>query len=97
MITRLGKVLGSIINKNQATFIPNQHIQDHILIAYDLIKGYSTKGGMPSCMLQMGLQKTCDMVEWSALESILKEHSFREKNYQLGYANYHQYVLQIQN
>ncbi|KAI5405158.1 hypothetical protein KIW84_052077 [Lathyrus oleraceus] len=45
MITRLGKVLGSIINKNQATFIPNQHIQDRILIAYELIKGYPTKGG----------------------------------------------------
>lgn len=44
-----------------------------------MVKGYSTKGSMPRCMLQMDLQKAYDAVEWSALESILKELSFLKK------------------
>lgn len=43
------------------------------------IKGYNTKGGPPRCMLQMDLQKACAIVEWCALEAILKEPSFPNK------------------
>lgn len=43
-IIRLGKVLNSNVNNSQAAFASNQHIQDHILLAYELIMGYSTKG-----------------------------------------------------
>lgn len=59
----MSKVLGSIIDESQATFVPRKYIQDHILLAYELIKGYNTKGGPLRCMLQMNLQKACDVVE----------------------------------
>lgn len=75
MSTRLGKVLSSVLHQSQAAFIPGQRIHDHILLAYELIKGYNTKGGTPRCMLQMDLQKAYDSVEWSALEAILNELS----------------------
>ncbi|PNX56602.1 ribonuclease H, partial [Trifolium pratense] len=67
------KVLGSIVNLSQAAFVPGQHIHDHILLAYELIRGYSRKGGTPKCMLQLDLQKAYDTVDWHALQHILRE------------------------
>ena len=68
---RLSKVLGSIISNNQAAFVPSKTIHDHILLAYELIKGYSQKGGMPRCMIQMDIQKAYDSVDWNSLKVIL--------------------------
>lgn len=48
-------------------------IHNHILLAYELLKGYSRKGGTPRIMIQLDLQKAYDMVDWSAIESILRE------------------------
>lgn len=76
MTKRLSKVIASIIDMSQAAFIPGKHIQDHILLAYDLLKGYNNKYGPPKCMIQMDLQKAYDSVEWIALENILKEMNF---------------------
>lgn len=70
---RMGRVMDSIVGKNQAAFVPGQKIHNHILLAYELIKGYSRKGGTPRCMMQIDLQKAYDMVNWDALECILKE------------------------
>jgi hypothetical protein len=70
---RLSKVLGSIISTSQAAFVPGQHIHDHILLAYELIRGYSRKGGTPKCMMQLDLQKAYDTVDWHALQHILRE------------------------
>jgi hypothetical protein len=61
---RLSRVLGSIISTSQAAFVPGQHIHDHILLAYELIRGYSRKGGTPKCMMQLDLQKAYDTVDW---------------------------------
>lgn len=47
MSNRLGKVLNCIVSRNQAAFVPGQKIQDHVLLAYELIKGYNRKSGMP--------------------------------------------------
>jgi hypothetical protein len=73
---RLSKVLSSVINLSQAAFVPGQHIHDHILLAYELIRGYSMKGGTPKCMLQLDLQKAYDTVDWYALQHILTEIGF---------------------
>lgn len=54
-------------------FVPGQQIHNHILLAFELIKGYSRKGGTPRCMMQIDLKKAYDMVHWDALECILKE------------------------
>ncbi|XP_058755938.1 uncharacterized protein LOC131629159 [Vicia villosa] len=70
---RLAKVIGSIVIHNQAAFVPGQQIHNHILLTYELLRGYSTKGGVPRCMIQLDLQKAYDMVDWGALELIMKE------------------------
>ncbi|CAK8573250.1 unnamed protein product [Lathyrus sativus] len=79
MANRLGKVLISIIHSSQDAFVPGKNIHDHILIAYELIRGYSATNGATKCMLQMDLQKAYDTVEWIALENILKELNFPQK------------------
>lgn len=76
LTTRPSKVLPRIVNESQATFIPGQQIHNHILLAYELLRGYGRKTGAPKCMLQMDIQKAYDTVEWCALESILRELSF---------------------
>lgn len=50
--------------------------KDHVILAYELIRGYSAKGGAPMCMLQIDIQKAYDSVEWRAIEDILVELSF---------------------
>ncbi|CAL5213793.1 unnamed protein product [Lathyrus oleraceus] len=44
LTARLCKVIGSIVGSCQATFVPGQQIHNHILLAYELTKGYSKKG-----------------------------------------------------
>ncbi|XP_058757171.1 uncharacterized protein LOC131630409 [Vicia villosa] len=73
MTKRLGQVLPSIIDVNQSAFIPGQVIHNHIMLAFELLRGYNRKGGTPRCMLQLDLQKAYDMVDWFAMEQILQE------------------------
>ncbi|CAK8533160.1 unnamed protein product [Lathyrus sativus] len=70
---RLGSVLPSVISHNQAAFIQGQNIHNHIMLATKLIKGYTRKGGTRRIMMQVDLQKAYDMVNWKALEFIMKE------------------------
>ncbi|XP_058726565.1 uncharacterized protein LOC131597923 [Vicia villosa] len=73
MTKRLGTVLPSIVSLNQSAFIPGQVIHNHIMMAYELLKGYTRKGGPLKCMLQLGLPKAYNMVDWNALETVLHE------------------------
>lgn len=79
MANRLGKIIGSMEDASQTAFIPGQHIHDHTILTYQLIKGYSAKSGFPRCIIQMDIQKMYDSVEWSALKDILIELSFPKK------------------
>ncbi|XP_058759182.1 uncharacterized protein LOC131632454 [Vicia villosa] len=64
----------SIVNVSQAAFIPGQHIQDHIMLAYELIRGYSAKNGPPRCMIQMGIKKAYDSVDWYKVNNELSDN-----------------------
>ncbi|XP_058782964.1 uncharacterized protein LOC131657602 [Vicia villosa] len=73
LTTRLGGVLGTIIRKFQAAFVPGQKIHNHIFLAAELLKDYNRNNGTLRCMVQLDLQKAYDMVDWGSLESILQE------------------------
>lgn len=73
MTKRLGHVICSIISPNQAAFITGQQIHNHILLAYELIKGYSINRGPPRCMVQIDRQKAYDMLSWRALQYSMQE------------------------
>ncbi|XP_058777123.1 uncharacterized protein LOC131651479 [Vicia villosa] len=49
------------------------------MLAFELVRGYNRKGGTPRSMLQIDLQKAYDMVDWSSLETVLKELGFPMK------------------
>lgn len=59
----MGKVLNNIVDQNQAAFVVCQSIHNHILLNYELIKGYSRHGGIPRCMVQMDTQKAYDTID----------------------------------
>ncbi|XP_021769724.1 uncharacterized protein LOC110733966 [Chenopodium quinoa] len=69
-------VLYEIIDDSQAGFIPGKHIEHNILLATELIKGYSHKNITPRCMIKIDLKKAYDSVEWGFLESAMVELSF---------------------
>lgn len=61
---------------NQVAFFKGQKIHNHILLTYELIKGYDRKGGTPRYFMQVDIQKAYDTADWSALECILNEVGF---------------------
>lgn len=73
LANRLSKVLGSIVGANQAAFVKSHNIHNHILLSYELIKGYERKQISPRCLMQMDIQKAYNTVDWNALETILNE------------------------
>ena len=68
---RLASVIGEVVNEAQAGFIPGKHIGDNILLATELIKGYSQKFLSPRCMIKVDLRKAYDSIEWSFLQCML--------------------------
>ena len=73
---RMAVVIGEVINEAQAGFIPGKHIGDNILLATELIKGYSQKAVSPRCMIKVDLRKAYDSIEWSFLQCMLSELGF---------------------
>ncbi|CAK8536977.1 unnamed protein product [Lathyrus sativus] len=51
LTNRLGAVISSMVNHNQAAFVPGQNIHQHIMLATELLKGYNRKGGTPRIMI----------------------------------------------
>lgn len=79
MTNRLSSMLNKVIHPSQAAFLKGQIIQNHILLAFELMRGYSRKGGTPRWMMQLDLQKAYDMVDWTSLEGIHYEIGIPKK------------------
>ncbi|GJZ46414.1 RNA-directed DNA polymerase, eukaryota, reverse transcriptase zinc-binding domain protein [Tanacetum coccineum] len=79
LTNRIKNGLSKIMNINQSAFIPGRHIQDNILIAQELLRGYNRKNRPKRCAMQIDIQKAYDTVNWSFLESILVKFGFPQK------------------
>lgn len=51
LTNRLGNMLNHIIHQSQADFLKGQVIQNHILLAFELMIGYTRMGGTFRCMM----------------------------------------------
>lgn len=60
---RLGRVIGSIVQGNQSAFVPGHCLHEHIMLAYELIRGYTRKDSTPRCMMHIDLQKAYDTID----------------------------------
>nr|GEZ48049.1 hypothetical protein [Tanacetum cinerariifolium] len=61
IVNRLKEGLSSIINCNQSAFIPGRQISDNIVLAQELVNGYSCKGGAKKCAFKVDIEKAYDM------------------------------------
>lgn len=79
LTARMQSVVGNVVNCAQAGFIPGRSIADNILLASELIKGYSRKNSSPGCMMKVDLKKAYDSIEWPFLKTMLSELGFPER------------------
>lgn len=73
---RLHSVINEVVNPSQAGFIPGRAINDNILLATELIKGYNRRHVSPRCVIKVDIKKAYDSVEWHFLEQVLMELNF---------------------
>ncbi|GKA67747.1 RNA-directed DNA polymerase, eukaryota, reverse transcriptase zinc-binding domain protein [Tanacetum coccineum] len=78
LTNRIKDGLSKVISLNQSAFIPGRHIQDNILIAQELLKGYNRKNGAKRCAMKIDIQKAYDTVNWEFLRSSLTLVGFHE-------------------
>nr|GEU89886.1 histidine kinase 3 [Tanacetum cinerariifolium] len=79
LTNRIKSGLDKIVHINQSAFIPRRHIQDNILIAQELLRGYNRKNGPKRCAMQIDIHNAYDTVSWSFLAEILGKFGFHKK------------------
>nr|GEW08179.1 RNA-directed DNA polymerase, eukaryota, reverse transcriptase zinc-binding domain protein [Tanacetum cinerariifolium] len=76
LTNRIKSGLDKIVHINQSAFIPGRHIQDNILIAQELLRGYNISNGPKRCAMQIDIQKAYDTVSWNFMEKALLGFGF---------------------
>ena len=72
-------MIGKVIDQAQSKFIPGRQMADNILLAVELIKGYSRKNNSPRCMNKMDMRKAYDSISLVLLFSVMEEMGFPSK------------------
>ncbi|KAL5137396.1 Transposon TX1 uncharacterized protein [Glycine soja] len=55
LTSRLSAIINSVVEDTQSAFIPGRNIQDNILLAQELVRGYGRKNVSPRCLVQMDI------------------------------------------
>lgn len=76
LTNRLAAVIGEVVDAAQAGFIPGKNIADNILLATELMKGYTHKYISPRCLIKVDLKKAYDSIEWCFVKKVLEELCF---------------------
>ncbi|GKB52890.1 RNA-directed DNA polymerase, eukaryota, reverse transcriptase zinc-binding domain protein [Tanacetum coccineum] len=69
---RIKPGLHKLVDLNQSDFIQGRVIQDNILIAQELLKGYDRKNGINKCCFKIDIAKAYDTVDWCFLVLMVK-------------------------
>lgn len=67
LASKLKVVLPDLISLNQSAFIPGRLLVENVLLATELINGYSWKNVSSRAMLKVDLRKAFDSVKWDFL------------------------------
>ncbi|GJV82645.1 RNA-directed DNA polymerase, eukaryota, reverse transcriptase zinc-binding domain protein [Tanacetum coccineum] len=76
LTSRIKAGLSKIVSMNQSAFLPGRHIQENILIAQELLKGYNRKSGPRRCAMKIDLQKVYDTINWDFIQDVLTAVGF---------------------
>ncbi|WJX46310.1 Amidase 1 [Trifolium repens] len=75
---RLGKVMNSIISKNQSAFIKGRHLADGVVVANEVID--LAKRSKKECLVfKVDFEKAYDSVSWTFLDYMLRNVGFGDK------------------
>lgn len=55
-------MISTVVDLIQAVFMLGRNVSDNILLAIELIKGYTTNNIFPRCMLKVDLKKAYDSI-----------------------------------
>lgn len=69
--SRLRLVLGDIINQAQGVFVSNRSILHNVLLCQDIVKHYTRKQCLPSCLPKIDLRKAYDTMDWLFIRDML--------------------------
>lgn len=75
LATRLSKVIGEVISRNQSTFIGDHNILDGVLVANEVVDE-ARKEIKQIFIFQINFEKAYDSVSWSYLLGMLKLLNF---------------------
>lgn len=81
LVTRLKRILPTIISETQAAFIEGRLIQDNILIAHELLHALNSnnKCSEEFIAVKTDISKAYDRVEWSFLKMAMETFGFSEQ------------------
>nr|XP_016475753.1 PREDICTED: uncharacterized protein LOC107797384 [Nicotiana tabacum] len=68
------RVVDYLVGPTQSAFIEGRNILDNVIVAHELVKGYSQKGVSPRCMVKVDIRKAYDSVNWNFLKMVLLEY-----------------------
>ncbi|XP_009772130.1 uncharacterized protein [Nicotiana sylvestris] len=73
LTARLKMVVDCLVGPSRSAFIEGRNILDNVILAHELIKGYTQKAVSPRCMIKVAIRKAYDSVEWSFLSYLMME------------------------
>ena len=71
LANRLKICLPYIISANQSAFVPQRLMAENILVAHDIIKGYSYSKISPRCAMKVDIMKAFDTLSWDFIKNVL--------------------------
>lgn len=79
LASRLKSLLPYVISHHQSAFLACRQLSENVLLASEIVQGYSRKNIQPSEMLKVDLRKAFDSVRWDFVLSTLTAIGIPEK------------------
>ena len=68
---KLKMYMPKLIEKNQSAFISRRCIEDNVLLAQEMVRGYARSTLSPRCAIKVDLQKAFDSLSWDFILEVL--------------------------